>query len=199
MSIETMAFVLGGALIAAGVFGGGLEIKELKLPQIAGTARAVAAMVGIAFVVLALAINQKWIEQKKEANQPTPSENTKQSGVFKQPDQSPNPSPAIKIVRDQLFAKAGEFNLGSPHTKTPEPQQTPGPRNEGYLQQFERGYVYWSPTTGAHAVYGDIFNKWAELKWEQGLLGFPITDELSTPDRRGRFNHFQDGSIYWTP
>jgi arginine exporter protein ArgO len=77
MSIETMAFVLGGALIAAGVFGGGLEIKELKLPQIAGTARAVAAMVGIAFVVLALAINQKWIEQKREANQPTPSENTK--------------------------------------------------------------------------------------------------------------------------
>ncbi len=31
------------------------------------------------------------------------------------------------------------------------------------------------------------------------MLGFPTTDELPTPDTRGRFNHFQTGSIYWTP
>ena len=30
-------------------------------------------------------------------------------------------------------------------------------------------------------------------------MGFPVTDELGTPDGRGRFNHFEGGSIYWTP
>ena len=77
MSIETMAFVLGGLLLAAGVFGGGLEVKELKLPQIGGVQRLVAAMAGIAFVVLALAINQNWIERKKEGGQSSPTETSK--------------------------------------------------------------------------------------------------------------------------
>jgi uncharacterized protein with LGFP repeats len=27
----------------------------------------------------------------------------------------------------------------------------------------------------------------------------PLTDESPTPDGIGRFNHFQGGSIYWTP
>jgi uncharacterized protein with LGFP repeats len=34
---------------------------------------------------------------------------------------------------------------------------------------------------------------------EAGLLGYPLTDETKTPDGVGRFNHFQNGSIYWTP
>ena len=31
------------------------------------------------------------------------------------------------------------------------------------------------------------------------MLGYPVTDETITPDGRGRYNHFQYGSIYWTP
>lgn len=77
MSLDTMAFVLGGLLIAAGVFGGGLEVKELKLPQIVGTVRLVAVVLGAVFVVMALAINQKWIEQGGESNQPSPTESSK--------------------------------------------------------------------------------------------------------------------------
>ena len=77
MSLETMAFILGGILIAAGVFGGGLEVKELKLPQIGGIPRLVAVMAGIAFVALALAINQKWIEQVRGSKQPNATESPK--------------------------------------------------------------------------------------------------------------------------
>lgn len=40
--------------------------------------------------------------------------------------------------------------------------------------------------------------KWAQLGGVRGL-GFPMTDEFGTPDRRGRFNHFERGSVYWTP
>ncbi|MDP8932040.1 MAG: DUF1929 domain-containing protein, partial [Actinomycetota bacterium] len=36
-------------------------------------------------------------------------------------------------------------------------------------------------------------------RWEAGPLGYPLTDERPTPDGVGRYNHFERGSIYWTP
>lgn len=64
--------------------------------------------------------------------------------------------------------------------------------------------IYWHPSTGAHEIHGSIRDKWASLGWEG--YGYPITDELTTPDGRGRFNHFRavhlpdkpESSIYWT-
>ena len=38
----------------------------------------------------------------------------------------------------------------------------------------------------------------AEARSDYGL-GYPVTDESGTPDHVGRFNHFEGGSIYWTP
>ena len=48
-------------------------------------------------------------------------------------------------------------------------------------------------------VLGPIRDKWASLGWERSSLGYPTTDTLTTPDGVGRFNHFQGGSIYWSP
>jgi uncharacterized protein with LGFP repeats len=31
------------------------------------------------------------------------------------------------------------------------------------------------------------------------VLAYPVTDELVTPDGFGRYNHFQLGSVYWSP
>jgi uncharacterized protein with LGFP repeats len=74
------------------------------------------------------------------------------------------------------------------------------PDGRGRFNQFDKGgAIYFTPTTGAHAIYGVIYQKWAELTWERGPLGYPTTDETGTPDGRGRFNHFdKGGSIYWT-
>jgi hypothetical protein len=68
------------------------------------------------------------------------------------------------------------------------------------------GSIYWTPSGGAWSIHGAIRAKWATLRWEAGVLGYPMTDERVTPDRIGRFNHFSsthsrsnmDGSIYWT-
>lgn len=73
------------------------------------------------------------------------------------------------------------------------------PNGVGRYNHFEGGSIYWSPETGAHTIYGLIRQRWAELGWENSLLGFPVTDELGTPDGIGRYNHFQHGSIYWSP
>jgi uncharacterized protein with LGFP repeats len=68
----------------------------------------------------------------------------------------------------------------------------------GRCRDFENGSIYWSEATGAHEVHGAIRLKWAQIDGD-GLLGLPVTDELGTPDGRGRYNHFERGSIYWTP
>ncbi len=54
-------------------------------------------------------------------------------------------------------------------------------------------------TGGAFEVHGDIHAKYMAMGAEASILGYPTTDESGTPDGIGRFNHFQAGSIYWTP
>ncbi|WP_239163889.1 hypothetical protein, partial [Actinoplanes lobatus] len=73
------------------------------------------------------------------------------------------------------------------------------PNKPGRYNHFQNGSIYWSPDTGAHEVHGSIRDKWAAMGWENSLLGFPKTDELTTPNGVGRYNHFQGGSIYWSP
>ena len=76
----------------------------------------------------------------------------------------------------------------------------------GRFNDFENGSIYWHPKTGAHVVLGAIRGKWREtLGTGPAFLGYPTTDESTTPDGRGRYNHFlriDNGavaSIYWTP
>jgi hypothetical protein len=76
--------------------------------------------------------------------------------------------------------------------------ETPVAGGRGRANTFEGGAVSWTPNTAAHEVHGAIFGRWAALGREDGL-GFPLIDESVTPDGRGRYNHFENGSIYWTP
>jgi hypothetical protein len=48
-------------------------------------------------------------------------------------------------------------------------------------------------------VHGEIRAKYEALGGAAGQLGLPTTNETVTPDNVGRFNHFEHGSIYWTP
>jgi hypothetical protein len=84
--------------------------------------------------------------------------------------------------------------LGYPVT-----DETRTPDQVGAYNHFQHGSIYWTAQTGAHEVHGDIHAKWAALGWETGFLGYPVTDETRTPDQVGAYNHFQHGSIYWTP
>jgi len=73
------------------------------------------------------------------------------------------------------------------------------PDGQGRFNEFEHGVIYWSPRTPACELHGAIYAKWAELGWETGRLGYPLTDETTTPDTIGRYNHFEGGSIYYHP
>ncbi|MDI2126935.1 PQQ-dependent sugar dehydrogenase [Yinghuangia seranimata] len=70
----------------------------------------------------------------------------------------------------------------------------------GRYNNFQNGAVYWlNSTIGAQSVHGYVFDEYAALGWDSSVLGFPLTDETGTPDGVGRYNHFEAGSIYWTP
>ncbi len=84
--------------------------------------------------------------------------------------------------------------LGDP---TSGPEQTPNGR--GWYRHYQNGSIYHLDDGGTFEVHGLIYAKWASLGWEQSFLGFPLTDESTTPDGIGRYNHFEGGSIYWTP
>jgi len=53
-------------------------------------------------------------------------------------------------------------------------------------------------SAGSFEVHGAIRERYLALGAEASILGYPLTDESGTPDGRGRFNHFQGGSVYWT-
>ncbi|WP_084721924.1 LGFP repeat-containing protein [Rhodococcus marinonascens] len=98
---------------------------------------------------------------------------------------------AIEVEYDQ----AGGYNkFGNP--TTPESNAA----DFGRFQVFERSNsIYWHSDTGAHQIGGRIRDKWGDFGWETGSLHYPTTRELPTPQGQGVFNHFQGGSIYWSP
>jgi uncharacterized protein with LGFP repeats len=48
------------------------------------------------------------------------------------------------------------------------------------------------------AIYGLIFDKWAQMGGSKSVVGNPTTDELPAA-RGGRYNEFERGYIYWHP
>jgi hypothetical protein len=68
----------------------------------------------------------------------------------------------------------------------------------GFSQRFQNGIVYLLPPAAPCWVHGAILDKYLAIGGEKSVLGYPITDERTTPDGIGRYVHFQDGSIYWT-
>ncbi|KAB1647028.1 hypothetical protein F8O06_00075 [Pseudoclavibacter sp. CFCC 14310] len=65
----------------------------------------------------------------------------------------------------------------------------------GALQRFQNGLYTWSPQSGAHSVHGGIGDAWAAAGGAQGKLGYPVSEETSSPS--GARQQFQNGSIAW--
>ncbi len=79
--------------------------------------------------------------------------------------------------------------------------ETPTPDGRGRFSAFPRdgALFFWTASTGAHAVQGEILRHWGAQGHERSRHGYPRSGELGTPDGRGRFNSFEDGGIYWRP
>ena len=71
--------------------------------------------------------------------------------------------------------------------------------DKGKAQDFQTGTAYWSPGNGAHALYGRIGARYAEIGGPTSWLGFPKSGEIKALDGKGRLVRFEHGSIYWSP
>ncbi|MFB7877276.1 alpha/beta hydrolase-fold protein [Nocardia sp. NPDC056064] len=64
----------------------------------------------------------------------------------------------------------------------------------GRYSRFEGGNIYWSPLSGAWSVRnGALMEEWGKQGFENGRLGFPVSDEFAVPG--GIQQNFQTGFI----
>jgi hypothetical protein len=84
---------------------------------------------------------------------------------------------------------------GKSVTGAPVGDETVTSDGRGRFNQMQNGYIYWTPTTGAHEIYGNILLHWTGLGTEKSWLGYPITGELGISG--GRMNSFENGQIIW--
>ena len=72
LDITTISFIIGGLLVAIGILGGGLEIKELKVPKLNNSSRILAVTGGLAFLVLGIYMSAPVPNEKSHTYNETP-------------------------------------------------------------------------------------------------------------------------------
>ncbi|MFC0114368.1 N-acetylmuramoyl-L-alanine amidase [Kibdelosporangium aridum] len=120
---------------------------------------------------------------------------------------------AMPTLRQKVGNRTGFWRGGPIWHKWTEAGGEAGPLGSPYRVESKTGRdgryttfanntksIYWSAATGAAIIGGAIRDKWGQLRFEMGALGFPVTDELTTADNVGRYNNFElgNGSIYWS-
>jgi uncharacterized protein with LGFP repeats len=69
----------------------------------------------------------------------------------------------------------------------------------GSYQIFQGGSYYSSPASGLHVLRGDTRTAWQRVGAENGVLGYPTTDENCGLRLGGCWQAFSGGRVYWTP
>lgn len=95
-----------------------------------------------------------------------------------------------------IAAKAASLNgaLGAATTA-----EVYGLKDNGGYQCFEHGCILYSPASGAHISVGAIRVLWAATGFENGGLGYPVTDEVGGLRDGGVYQNYQGGAIIWSP
>ncbi|GAB3705407.1 L,D-transpeptidase family protein [Mariniluteicoccus flavus] len=109
---------------------------------------------------------------------------------FERGEVSWHPAHGAHAVYGAIFQRYDQIRstLGSP-TSGEVGGAIPGVR----LNRFERGTLYWSPTTGAHEVFGAIGAHYAHGGAERSELGLPTTGEYGVSG--GLAQDYQYGRI----
>ena len=101
----------------------------------------------------------------------------------------PKPEPVNEI--NKLAATPGFEWLGKRISDGEIP--TPAPKQDGRFVQFEAGFIYWHPVTGAYAIPNFLFETYAARGYELGI-GFPVSNHGMLTD--GEVQTFEDGVLY---
>ncbi|ADG99204.1 putative esterase [Segniliparus rotundus DSM 44985] len=111
-----------------------------------------------------------------------------------------SPQTGAQAVHGEILKAWAAAGYEAGPTGYPVEAERPTPGGAGVVQGFQNGMWYWAAPTGAHPVGGAVLEKYAASGYEQGPLGFPISDEIPLgPDGDGRVQKFSGGNVYWRP
>lgn len=99
------------------------------------------------------------------------------------------------VLRGAILQKYNSVGGPNGPLALPTASEQSGP-GDGHYNTFDGGAIYWSPTTGAHVLWGGIGNTWQQHGGAGGQLGYPTSDEQPIPG--GWQQHFQHGTIMYT-
>jgi uncharacterized protein with LGFP repeats len=108
-----------------------------------------------------------------------------------------NDPPGPATLEDQLrggaiYAKWHALGADKGAVGSPRAPEAAAEGDTRYVT-FNRGAIYWSPETGAEPVTGAIYDAWASLGYERGLLGLPTSGEIQEPE--WVVQNFQHGTL----
>jgi uncharacterized protein with LGFP repeats len=107
---------------------------------------------------------------------------------------SPSAGAHVSIggIRSQWLSDGAESGwIGYPTT-----DEIYGMKNDGARQNYEGGYIYWSPMYGAFNIHGAIGSSWIARGAENSKYGYPTSNEYWW---NGIIRQdFQGGYITWT-
>ncbi|WP_426572154.1 LGFP repeat-containing protein [Aquihabitans sp. McL0605] len=70
------------------------------------------------------------------------------------------------------------------------------PDKRGKAQWFGGGFIWYTPTTGAHALWGKVNDRYLANGNAAGYLKYPTSDRQDVGDGRGTYATFEHGNIY---
>ncbi|MEX3610684.1 hypothetical protein VVR12_06525 [Rothia sp. LK2588] len=120
------------------------------------------------------------------------------------PAEQPRQAAAAIVTRGAIGARYAAD--GGPNASYGQPitNEVCGQALNSCYQDFERGTLTWSPTTGTHLVTGAIQAKWKAAGGNNSPYGVPASDEIKQSGGQAVEQLFvapggKDGAMYWTP
>ncbi|WP_328412587.1 alpha/beta hydrolase-fold protein [Nocardia sp. NBC_00403] len=104
-----------------------------------------------------------------------------------------SPKTGVHRLQGLIMGKYAQLGYENSWLGFPAAEELPL-KDLGHFSRFEGGNIYWSPLSGAWAVRsGPIMDTWKDVGYENGKLGYPISDEFTVPG--GFQQNFQAGFI----
>ncbi|MCH6468630.1 hypothetical protein L0M17_01285 [Sinomonas sp. 5-5] len=72
-------------------------------------------------------------------------------------------------------------------------------RNGGYYRNYQYGAIISAPSGSLFVSHGAIRGEWAALGFENGIMGYPSTDEVGGLRDGGVYQNYDGGAIVWSP